>query len=289
MVVRRLAYALGFRFRLHRRDLPGNPDLVFSKLRLCIFVHGCFWHQHQGCKKARRPTTNTDFWDRKLTANVERDLRVISKLTALGWHTLTIWECQTKDSIWLGETLRNCFATLIESGDSIPPDRITRDATHESPDVDLTIPAVTAPHYLWAILSSDGTSFRQDNYETTREYLRRAVDSFSSRKTGGQAPNPNVTESRLRTWKAAFEELGLLTVDGDGLVRATRFGRAVLDSLESARDAGRSEPSDCRVGCAGSEPGPLGGARRQRTSSGGGAGRRRPTAAPRNVEGVPET
>lgn len=106
-------------------------------------------------------------------------------------------------------------------------------SNHESPDVDLAIPAVTAPHYLWAILSSSGASFRDGNYQKTRENLRAAVTNFSSRATGGQTPNPEISEQRLRTWKAAFEEMGLLTVDGDGIVRATRFGRAVVDGVQS--------------------------------------------------------
>ena len=106
-------------------------------------------------------------------------------------------------------------------------------SNHESPDVDLLIPSVTAPHYLWAILSSDGASFRDGNYEKTREYLRAAAINFSGRTTGGQTPNPEVSEQRLRTWKSAFEEMGLLTVDDDGIVRATRFGRAVVEGVQS--------------------------------------------------------
>ena len=92
---------------------------------------------------------------------------------------------------------------------------------------------MTAPHYLWAILSSSGASFRDGNYQKTRENLRAAVTNFSSRATGGQTPNPEISEQRLRTWKAAFEEMGLLTVDGDGIVRETRFGRAVVDGVQS--------------------------------------------------------
>jgi len=104
-------------------------------------------------------------------------------------------------------------------------------SNHESPDVDLSIPSVTAPHYLWAILSADGTNFREHNYESTRAALREAIDRFSTRTTGGQTPNAEISEQRLRTWKTAFEEMGLLTVDEDGTVQATRFGRAVVDGL----------------------------------------------------------
>lgn len=105
-------------------------------------------------------------------------------------------------------------------------------SNHESPDVDLSIPGVTAPHYLWAILSADGTNFRERNYESTRAALKAAIDRFSTRTTGGQTPNAEISEQRLRTWKTAFEEMGLLTVDEDGTVQATRFGRAVVDGLD---------------------------------------------------------
>lgn len=110
-------------------------------------------------------------------------------------------------------------------------------SNHESPDLDLTIPSVTAPHYLWAILASDGGHFRENDYDRVRGLLRIAVERFSGRATGGQSPNPQVSEQRLRTWKAAFEEMGLLTVDEDGVVRATRFGRAVVGGLEAVEDS----------------------------------------------------
>lgn len=105
-------------------------------------------------------------------------------------------------------------------------------SNHESPDVDLSIPGVTAPHYLWAILSADGTNFRENNYVSTRAALRAAIARFSTRTTVGQTPNAEISEQRLRTWRTAFEEMGLLTVDQDGTVRATRFGRAVVDGLD---------------------------------------------------------
>jgi hypothetical protein len=106
-------------------------------------------------------------------------------------------------------------------------------SNHESPDVDLSIPAVTAPHYLWAMLRADGEPFRPNDYAIVRGYLEEAVRAFGQRNTGGQAPNPAVSDQRLRTWKAAFEEMGLLTVDDGGAVRATRFGRAVVDGLQA--------------------------------------------------------
>lgn len=96
MRVRRTAHALGLRFRLHRKDLPGRPDLVFPKHRVAMFVHGCFWHRHPGCSKASTPKSHTDFWQGKFDTNVARDQRVSIELAAAGWRVMTIWECETK-------------------------------------------------------------------------------------------------------------------------------------------------------------------------------------------------
>lgn len=97
LVVRRLAHALGYRFRLHRRDLPGAPDLVFPGRRKVVFVHGCFWHRHPGCRFAYEPKSNIDFWQRKFGSNVDRDARVLQELRDTGWHPLVVWECETSD------------------------------------------------------------------------------------------------------------------------------------------------------------------------------------------------
>lgn len=97
MVVRRRLHAAGLRFRLHRKDLPGRPDLVLPRLRIAVFVHGCFWHGHEECDRGRRrPKTRTEFWDRKLQENRGRDARVAAELQALGWRVVTVWECETK-------------------------------------------------------------------------------------------------------------------------------------------------------------------------------------------------
>jgi len=98
MKVRRLAHALGYRFRLHRRDLPGNPDMVFPRLHKVIFIHGCFWHGHKGCKAAKTPATNLEYWLPKLQRTKERDVRNIGLLQAAEWAVLVIWECQTSDA-----------------------------------------------------------------------------------------------------------------------------------------------------------------------------------------------
>ena len=94
LAVRRLVHGMGFRYRLHRHDLPGRPDLVFPGRRKVIFVHGCFWHQHPGCTRAHRPRSNVDYWDPKLRRNQERDARHRQSLAGLGWDVLVVWECE---------------------------------------------------------------------------------------------------------------------------------------------------------------------------------------------------
>jgi DNA mismatch endonuclease (patch repair protein) len=98
LAVRKLAHRLGFRFRLHRKDLPGKPDLVFPRYGAVIFVHGCFWHQHEepGCLDGRPPKSNSSYWGPKLGRNLERDAQNKSKLEAQGWRVLAVWECETK-------------------------------------------------------------------------------------------------------------------------------------------------------------------------------------------------
>ena len=97
LIVRRIAHRLGFRFRLHRKDLPGRPDIVFPRHRAVIMVHGCFWHRHPGCKHASSPKTRESYWKSKLDDNVARDRRNETALRELGWRVMVIWECETKD------------------------------------------------------------------------------------------------------------------------------------------------------------------------------------------------
>lgn len=92
--VRSALHAMGYRFRLHRKDLPGKPDIVLPKHRTAVFVHGCFWHQHSGCRKATIPQNNRDYWERKLRRNVDRDRNVREELAERGWRVLTLWECE---------------------------------------------------------------------------------------------------------------------------------------------------------------------------------------------------
>jgi DNA mismatch endonuclease (patch repair protein) len=99
--VRRYLHAVGLRFRLYDRSLPGRPDLVLAGRKVAIFVHGCFWHQHRGCAFATTPSTRSDFWQAKFASNQARDLAVTERLTALGWQVLTIWECEVRDEMAL--------------------------------------------------------------------------------------------------------------------------------------------------------------------------------------------
>jgi DNA mismatch endonuclease (patch repair protein) len=96
LLVRRIAHSLGLRFRLHRRDLPGNPDLVFPRLRKVVFVHGCFWHGHACARGARVPKANRAYWVAKVARNRTRDKRVRRELASLGWKSLVVWECELR-------------------------------------------------------------------------------------------------------------------------------------------------------------------------------------------------
>ena len=106
LLVRRLVYAAGYRYRLHGKNLPGKPDLVFAARQRVVFVHGCYWHSH-GCKLTHTPRTNTAYWSPKLAGNKARDSRNIESLTSLGWSVLVIWECEVKHSDRVLRRVRN--------------------------------------------------------------------------------------------------------------------------------------------------------------------------------------
>jgi len=108
MRVRSLVHGMGFRFRLHRKDLPGKPDLVFPSRKKIIFVHGCFWHQHpsSACKIVRQPKSNLDYWRPKLDGNIQRDKDHGKKLNDLGWSVLVVWECETVDLVRLQRKIK---------------------------------------------------------------------------------------------------------------------------------------------------------------------------------------
>ena len=114
IAVRRCLHSLGYRFRLHRRDLPGTPDIVLPKFRKVIFVHGCFWHRHHDCSKATTPKTRVEFWSEKFRANVERDEKKGQALRDTGWEPLVIWECESKDAAHLKQKLSELISGITE-------------------------------------------------------------------------------------------------------------------------------------------------------------------------------
>lgn len=115
-LVRSGLFAAGYRFRLHQRQLPGVPDVVIARRRVAIFVHGCFWHQHAGCRYAARPKSNYEFWNHKLARNVERDQLAVSQLAGDGWRVLVIWECATRDIRMMPVFLRRVAKWIEGSG-----------------------------------------------------------------------------------------------------------------------------------------------------------------------------
>ena len=109
LLVRQVTHSLGYRFRLYRKGLPGKPDLVFPRYGKVIFVHGCFWHGHRHCAKAKRPATNSAFWEQKLSRNMERDQQNTTALREIGWGVMIIWECETRDQNRLAGKIRRFF------------------------------------------------------------------------------------------------------------------------------------------------------------------------------------
>lgn len=110
--VRRMLHGMGYRFRLHAAHLPGKPDIVLPRHRKVLFIHGCFWHSHPGCKRATIPRTNTEFWAEKLARNRARDERQIKDLEALGWKVLVIWTCEFKNT----ENLQSKISKFMHEG-----------------------------------------------------------------------------------------------------------------------------------------------------------------------------
>jgi DNA mismatch endonuclease (patch repair protein) len=116
LAVRSMVHAMGYRFRLHDRDLPGSPDLVFRRMKKVLFVHGCFWHRHQGCARASMPKTRTRFWAEKFAANIRRDEAAELRLRELGWQVEIVWECEVADR----KRLLTKLAHFL-SGPTLPP------------------------------------------------------------------------------------------------------------------------------------------------------------------------
>lgn len=109
IAVRQILHSLGFRFRLHRKDLPGRPDIVLAKYRTVVFVHGCFWHRHPGCRLASTPATRAEFWEAKFSRNVVRDRENYTKLMELGWRIIVVWECDLRNREDLAHRLYSCL------------------------------------------------------------------------------------------------------------------------------------------------------------------------------------
>ena len=104
-IVRSILHNSGYRFRLHRKDLPGKPDIVLKKYNTCLFVHGCFWHHHENCSRANWPKSNKDYWVPKIKKNIERDKLNTAKLEDMGWNVIVVWECMIKDLDFLQDFL----------------------------------------------------------------------------------------------------------------------------------------------------------------------------------------
>lgn len=110
MILRSALFLLGYRYRIHVKDLPGKPDLVFPKYKTVIFVQGCFWHYHQGCPEGRIPSSNTEFWKEKLKKNVDRDLKNIEQLKKAKWKVVVVWECEIEKN--LDKTIKTVISKL---------------------------------------------------------------------------------------------------------------------------------------------------------------------------------
>ena len=110
IAVRKVLHSMGYRFRLHSKNLPGSPDIVLPKFKTVIFVHGCFWHRHENCKYASTPKTRQEFWNKKFTENIKRDSEIQDKIKNLDWRSVVIWECETKNFDNLRDRIVNIFS-----------------------------------------------------------------------------------------------------------------------------------------------------------------------------------
>lgn len=118
MTVRKYLFSRGMRFRIQVRKLPGNPDIVLPKYKTVIFVNGCFWHGHEGCKYFRLPKSNVEFWKEKINRNIERDCRTEAELTTLGWRVIRVWECEIKACAKREATLERLYQLIVSTSTS---------------------------------------------------------------------------------------------------------------------------------------------------------------------------
>lgn len=115
MIVRKYLFSRGLRFRVQVRKLPGKPDIVLPKYKTAIFVNGCFWHGHEGCRYFRLPKSNVEFWAEKIAHNVARDVRNEAELKSLGWHVFRVWECEIKTALQRDEFLKRLYDRILNS------------------------------------------------------------------------------------------------------------------------------------------------------------------------------
>jgi len=125
MIVRQYLFGEGFRYRIHVKKLPGCPDLVLPKYRTCIFVNGCFWHGHRGCRYATRPKSNAEFWQNKIQSNIRRDELTVQALETMGWKVVTVWECELKKD-QLEDTLPSLAEQIRRNGASYASEQAQR-------------------------------------------------------------------------------------------------------------------------------------------------------------------
>ncbi len=115
ILVRKYLFSKGLRYRKNVQQLPGSPDVVLPRFKTVIFVHGCFWHGHEGCRQARLPTSNVEFWQKKRNNNLDRDARKIDDLICLGWHIVVVWECELKNKEKRAATLNSLYEKIVTS------------------------------------------------------------------------------------------------------------------------------------------------------------------------------
>ena len=145
MIVRRYLFSRGLRFRVQVRKLPGNPDIVLPKYKTVIFVNGCFWHGHEGCKHFRLPKSNVDFWKNKIDNNIARDIRTEAELKSLGWRVLRVWECEIRAVSTRDGRLQSLYDTILHPEPACRPAAELAPAPYTSSFESLELPSAAEP------------------------------------------------------------------------------------------------------------------------------------------------